>query len=143
MEDKIPPCTTVKQSRLLVQVGIDPNTADMVYYFDHGELFLPSAHLISSRSKHDIPDWNSDTFLPAWSFVALLNLLPETLLYDTDDEGFTADGYDLIIKGQGNRISYRDGDKSVFDSGNQLNLLNAAVETVVWLARDLAWFDPQ
>jgi len=143
MKDIIPPCTNVKQSRLLVQVGIDPNTADMVYYFDHGELLIPNAKLISGRVKHDIPDWNNDTFLPAWSLTALLNLLPETLLYDTDDEGFTADGYDLVIKGQGNRISYSDGDKSVFDSGIQLNLLNAAVETVVWLARDLAWFDPE
>lgn len=144
MEDKIPPCTTVKQSRLLVQVGIDPNTADMVYYFDHGELLLPTAHLISGRVKHDIPDWNNDTFLPAWSFTALLNILPDDITYAGKDEVTFLDAttYGLSIEPCHNKKRYIGDEPSdiKFDSGVRLNLLDAAVEVTTLLARD-GFFD--
>lgn len=145
MKDKIPPCTTVKQSRLLVQVGIDPNTADMVYYFDHGELLLPTAHLISSRPKRDIPDWNDETFLPAWSLTALLNLLPDFISYAEDEEQeLFGEGTAYGLELETNRMSYVGDTPSdiKFDSGVRLNLLDAAVETAVFLARE-GWFDPE
>lgn len=144
MKDKIPPCTTVKQSRLLVQVGIDPNTADMVYYLDHGELLLPTAHLLSSRPKHDIPDWNDETFLPAWSLTALLNILPDDITYAGEDEVTFLDArtYALSIEPYRNKIRYVGDNPSdiKFDSGLRLNLLDAAVEVTALLARE-GFFD--
>lgn len=56
-------CTSIEQSQKLVELGIDANTADMIYnVFDE------------SYVRHGIPIDKYHT--PAWSLAALLEVLP-------------------------------------------------------------------
>lgn len=72
MENRI--CTTIEQSEKLIELGIDPDTADMFYWY--GE-------------KNDVRigtyDYHGGGYFdtPAWSLSALLGLMPK--LYDEDD----------------------------------------------------------
>lgn len=56
-------CTSIEQSQKLVELGIDVNTADMIYnVFDE------------SYVRHGIPIDKYHT--PAWSLAALMELIP-------------------------------------------------------------------
>lgn len=59
--------TTLEQSKKLVELGIDPNTADM-YYWCKDEYDLR----IGSYKARD-----EDLDIPAWSVSALLELMPK------------------------------------------------------------------
>ena len=79
-------CTSIEQSKKLVELGIDVNTADM--YYQYFKSYSPSngvttGHcdipIIGSWKEHhiSIPDpamYNAD--IPAWSLSALLKIIP-------------------------------------------------------------------
>ena len=64
--DKI--CTSIEQSKKLIELGVDVNTADM--YYD-----------VNSYGIQDKPEvaigkvWSKD--IPAWSLTALIGLMPK------------------------------------------------------------------
>lgn len=64
--------TTVKESKLLLDAGLDPNTADMCWGFD-------AETMVYKKSPYPLP-WRGYTakafYLPCWSLGALLELLP-------------------------------------------------------------------
>ena len=66
--------TTIEQSRKLIELGLDPESADMTYLlFSDGKYSIKVE--IGERQK-------GESFLPAWSLSALLRVLPlETELY--------------------------------------------------------------
>ena len=66
--------TTIEQSKKLIELGIDVNSADM-YYWNNRELKIGSSKAM---------DIEFDT--PAWSLSALLNILlsPHLEQYDND-----------------------------------------------------------
>lgn len=66
-----PRATTVKQSRKLIQLGLDPKTCDFVYIEEEGPF-------VFTGDEHDL---DGRTMLPAWSLGALLALLPYGALY--------------------------------------------------------------
>lgn len=59
-------CTSIEQSKKLLSLGLDPNTADMFYHL--GESLVPNV----------IYGCNEDfkCYLLAWSLTALLELMP-------------------------------------------------------------------
>ena len=59
-------CTSIEQSKKLIELGIDVNTADMIYNI-LGEPYI----------RDDIPIDKYHT--PAWSLSALLELMPERI----------------------------------------------------------------
>ena len=59
---KIKICTDIEQSKHLLELGLDPDTADMSYYINYNN------HVCYSLAK------NNDR--PAWSLTALLELMP-------------------------------------------------------------------
>ena len=65
-------CTDLKQSRKLVELGIEPNTADM--YFE------PSVGFRTEPSEIKVGDikYAHPRSVPAWSLSALLELMPIT-----------------------------------------------------------------
>lgn len=60
--------TTPSQSRRLLQCGVDPKTADM--------MFTPHNTLSAEPYKETLKDRG---YFPAWSLSALLALLPEKI----------------------------------------------------------------
>ena len=66
-------CTTIEQSQILNELGLDVNTADM-YYDVNGYGIQGKPEVAVGKV------WSKD--IPAWSLTALLNLMPK--LYDED-----------------------------------------------------------
>jgi len=65
-------CTDVEQSKKLVELGIDVNTADMVYcieLYKEGWKYSNKAYPIDGTLGGDD--------IPAWSLTALLKLIPD------------------------------------------------------------------
>ena len=62
--------TTVEQSKKLIELGIDVNTADMMWTYDFTIGRINGLNVISTQLK---PEEND---IPAWSLSALLDILP-------------------------------------------------------------------
>ena len=74
-------CTSIEQSKKLIELGIDVNTADMCYCptmnidsgKNEGYLKVPECYPFSEVKDSLIP------YLPAWSLSALLGLMPKSI----------------------------------------------------------------
>ena len=116
-------CTSIEQSKKLIELGIDADTSDMVYlksYFldeEEGQYNLLVGSYHEGYAEKDdgtlIPIF--DEHIPAWSLSALLELIPERI-----------PGTKLVIKWDGSY--YIEGRDCLFD-----NAVDAAFEMVVWL----------
>lgn len=82
MESKI--CTSIEQSKKLIELGIDISTADMYYSKHFLKNYYSPIPLIGICSV--IPDQ-----IPAWSLVALRSLLPSVLEFN--GETYLFDSY--------------------------------------------------
>lgn len=65
-------CTSIEQSKKLIELGIDISTADMCYLKENGQ---PKA--ISPLKLSEILDISKPQVIPAWSLNALLELMPK------------------------------------------------------------------
>ena len=63
-------CTDIDQSKKLIELGIDVNTADMLWTYDFMVNDINGVNVISEQLK---PEEND---IPAWSLTALLGLMP-------------------------------------------------------------------
>lgn len=63
-------CTDINQSKKLIELGIDINTADMLWTYDFMVNDINGLNVISEQLK---PEEND---IPAWSLAALLAVLP-------------------------------------------------------------------
>ena len=61
-------CTSIEQSKRLIELGIDVNSADMVYHKELNGTY--TLRIVDNVLKYDIP---------AWSLSALLELMPSYL----------------------------------------------------------------
>ena len=95
-------CTTIEQSKKLIELGIDVNTADMFY---------PNAP--SPVPCADDGNPKGDVYIPAWSLVALLELMPYVNFYKN-----------------GNKIKIENAYRTI---RNDISLIDAAFEIVCWL----------
>ena len=74
-------CTSIEQSKKLIELGLDVNTADM--FWDTAEPEERRTPIIGSISDYDdMEDWA----VPAWSLSALLNMLSEKS-HSIDEDG--------------------------------------------------------
>ena len=75
--------TTIEQSKRLLELGLDPNTADM-YYTGHRSIYNPKeieyTQVPRVRTKFVSFD-RLEVFFPAWSLSALLEVMPKPDLY--------------------------------------------------------------
>ena len=79
-------CTSLEQSKKLLELGINANTADMEY------MFLKRDNSIVSRvpfikDGYEEPDC-SYNMVPCWSLTGLLRILPSASLDSSDDHYF-------------------------------------------------------
>lgn len=72
-------CTSLEQSKKLVELGIDIDTADSCIIGDKAQLgFL-------AEEYREFGDTVLKDYWPAWSLTALLNLMPKTISIKADE----------------------------------------------------------
>jgi len=70
-------CTTIEQSNKLIELGINPDTADMGWFKAYslkGEIYKPFI------KEYKLENYTTD--IPAWSLHRLLKMLPEEIYID-------------------------------------------------------------
>lgn len=135
-------CTSIEQSKKLIELGIDINTADM-FLAVNGTIPVVSKYIDDGLVTAD------DTAIPCWSLAALMKLLPSE--FTTENEfgkykyeikirkyKFT-DNVDIYQIAYGNYKWYEDGShswKDMINTGQKEELLDAAFEIVCWLKKE-------
>lgn len=134
-------CTSIEQSKKLIKLGINVNTADMMWeYKPDKEVYWDKPTIIPIDSYIFIND------IPAWSLSALMNLLPseftEVGKYSTTTYVIKIRKYNLIEDvnlhqiAYGNYKIYEDGSsywKDMINTGEKEDFLDAVFEMVCWL----------
>ena len=82
-------CTSIEQSKKLIELGIDVNTADMFWTYDFTINDINGINVISNKFK---PEEND---ISAWSLSALLKQMPsgKLLLQDLKTAKYKLIGY--------------------------------------------------
>lgn len=88
--------TTIEQSKKLIELGIDVNTADMNYcnssykgkdYVGEWKLSLQSPQEAKSILDMSVTSWNTYwEIIPAWSLSALIELMPASIIYGYSED---------------------------------------------------------
>jgi hypothetical protein len=111
--------TTQSQSRELLEHGLDPSTADMIWTYDFMAGEVTCVNIISDLLKPESPD------IPAWSLSQLLNMLPEKIVIGGVE-------YRLYITKHG--VGYILEGNVVFGVESEKHgLLDCLVKTIIWL----------
>lgn len=124
-------CTTIEQSKKLIELGVDVNTADLWY--------IPIK--VNGVSGYELTFHNSLTrgIVPAWSLAALLDLMPKVISIMVSE--YAAYRYELEWQfANDNSIRYVGSDRkclidiySDHDDDKWKDLIDAAFEMVCWL----------
>lgn len=69
-------CTTVEQSKKLIELGLDIETSDMYWDFQETGYIL-----IADELRY----YHNDSEIPAWSLAALFELLPKEIEFYSDE----------------------------------------------------------
>ena len=133
-------CTSLEQSQKLIEMGIDINTADMLWTYDFTVNDINGLNVISEQLK---PEEND---IPAWSLTTLMNLLPSeftevgkysTTTYKIHIRKYKfTDKVDLYQIAYGNYKIYEDGSsswKDMINTGEKENLIDAVFQMICWL----------
>ena len=114
--------TTQEQSRKLLEHGLDPSTADMIWTYDFMAAEITCVNIISDLLKPESPD------IPAWSLSQLLNMLPEKIVIGKVE-------YRLKITKHG--VGYILEGKEIFGvESEEHGLLDCLVKTIIWLLEE-------
>ena len=110
-------CTTIEQSKKLIELGIDVNTADM--FWDTLLAKKPEAQV---NNHYFIDEYDDEHRVPAWSLTALLNLIQDDIKIEK------------TLFDQSNMFTHSIiGDAYEYRSHEHENLVDAAFEMVCWL----------
>ena len=122
-------CTSIDQSKRLIELGIDVNTADMVYcveLYKEGWKYSNEAYPIDGTLEGDD--------IPAWSLSALLGLMPK--LYEFENDPNDGGCQPNLCKGWDNNqwhIVYR---SSIYITEWYDDPIDACVEMLCWLKKN-------
>jgi len=116
--------TNIAQSRRLLELGLDPKTADMVWVrYAAGGYRLEVLH-------RELFERIKETDIPAWSFSALLEVMPSDLYYQHTVVHIEKDYYSCIRNIHD--PEQEDGPYGVRATFGD-TAVNAAYEMVCWL----------
>ena len=118
-------CTDISQSKKLIELGIDVNTADMFWTYDFTVNDINGINVISNNFKPEKDD------IHAWSLSALLGLMPFHIIENDVRYGFQM-VKGLNKEGETYKIRY-EGYISLVETLIYNNPIDAAFETVCWL----------
>ena len=118
MEFKSQICTTKEQSERLLELGLKPETADMVYQAIGVTPF-------KKWKEHKI----EENFFPAWSLHRLIELCPESINID----GYVDTTYWFKMYKLDNKIIYEnDYDRWIY-LGDGDNLFDSIIDCIEWV----------
>ena len=123
-------CTSIKQSKKLLELGLKPETADM--YWD----FQISGYILI---VDELGYYKNDSEIPAWSLTALLELIPSdftaegsTYKIDFRKYRFSAE-IEVYQIAYGNNETISGNWKDMINTSECENSIDAAYEMIVWL----------
>lgn len=121
--------TTVEQSKKLVELGIDPDTADMYYMFhrDDGRIVAPFPY-VKDGNENTGEDRLFD-YLPAWSLSALMELMPSEI----DDNYFLSLGKEDYKDGSVYYCCYEDCNGNNYHSFHGSTAIDTVLKMIKWL----------
>lgn len=126
-------CTSIEQSKKLIELGIDINTADIIYTNFYGKI---TKSLPMPKEAYDILKCpiDGDKYAPAWSLSALLELIPPYLGEFKDGIDF---GFSKAMNSKWYSAHYIKFNDSGLASFNKTvtgdTAIDAAFEMVSWL----------
>ena len=109
-------CTSIEQSKKLIELGVDINTADM--FWDTLFAKNPEAQV---NNHHLVDEYDDEHRVPAWSLTALLSLIKPV-----NDNSYTLIG---TLDG-GAMISFEEVTNIMFQ---EEEIIDAVFEMIVWL----------
>ena len=119
-------CTDLEQSRKLVKMKLDKNTADM-HYFSDG--YNPTKLDVGySAENAKFYRGTECEYTPAWSLTALLDLMPQRIYTKTGKQEFGIDKGEIDVWYQ---IFYEN--KNSYIQQKAEDAVDAAFEMIVWL----------
>jgi hypothetical protein len=119
-------CTTIEQSKKLLELGIDVDTADIYLYEGTDGNYYPEFPI--ERDYGDIP---------AWSLSALLELMPFHIIENNKRYGFYQ-RKGLNPQGETYCFEYKSNTGERLYKTNHLNNpIDAAFEMIVWLKKNV------
>ena len=124
-------CTSPEQSKKLIELGIDINTADM--HYSTWTILNEGEYILSPNQGETIEELQEDygnQVIPAWSLSALIQVLPITIVDSWTDYCLMLD-----IKAKMPRyVKYGDVYHPEFPwDFKKQSLLDSVVESIFWL----------
>ena len=114
--------TTQEQSKELLEHGLDPSTADMIWTYDFMAAEVTCVNIISDLLKPESPD------IPAWSLSQLLNMLPEKIVVGEVEYYLRITKHEVRYILEGNVVFGVESEEH--------GLLDCLVKTMVWLLKE-------
>ena len=121
-------CTSIEQSKKLIELGIDVNTADMLWTYDFTVNDINGLNVISENLKPEEKD------IPAWSLTALLGFMPK--LYEFEDDLDDGGCQPNLCKGWDNNLWHVVYRFSIYNTEWYDDPIDAAFEMVCWLKQE-------
>lgn len=120
-------CTSIVQSKKLIELGIDVNTADM-YYPNRTDIQYQDALPIGMKHSNSLLAQE----IPAWSLSALLGILPMHIIINGSMYKFSmVKGFNK--QGETYRLGYKTNNSFLFETSWYNEPIDAAFEMVCWL----------
>ena len=104
-------CTSIEQSKKLIELGIDANTADMYWWYSGKRYYVESM---------DDNDFNKESDIPTWSLTALMELMNRNC-------------YNVSLNCHGAEWNVKFDDSEEYKDFTKDYAIDAAFEMIVWL----------
>lgn len=110
--------TSIEQSRNLLKLGLNPETADMWYEYDHTIMDFSPVPKIGTHQCTETP------MIPCWSFGRLIELMPRYIKWGKKY-------FELMVIPFYSSVRYYNADtKTCLESKMDTTIMNAAVKMV-------------
>ena len=119
--------TTVEQSKRLLELGLKPETADMV----HIDMLDSWICVIKQGDEESLP---YDDLYPAWSLHRLIELCPETI--DFEETYYDNEVYCSLHIEDKDRIVYHDYGSNFYNFDKHRNIYNNIIDCIDWLIKE-------
>lgn len=104
-------CTSLEQSKKLIELGIDIDTADMYWWYSGKRYYVESM---------DNDDFNKESDIPTWSLTALMELMNRNC-------------YNVSLNCHGAEWNVKFDDSEKYKDFTKDYAVDAAFEMVCWL----------
>ena len=115
-------CTTIEQSKQLIDLGINPDTADMGWFKAYslkGEIYKPFI------KEYKLENYKTD--IPAWSLHRLIKMMPNNIIQDDCT---------LILGVNADSVYYADNEYGEVFKTFDGNLYECVIKCIEWLIKE-------